>query len=80
MRKFTVTFDTPLCVALYVVVSASSFDDAVDRATDILQQDLHDSSGYSPVEVTLHLGSDSISESHATTKRPRKKKRKTLAE
>lgn len=72
MRTFTVTFNTSLCVALYVVVSASSFDDAVDRATDILQQDLHDSSGYSPVEVTLHLESDSISESHAITRRPKK--------
>ena len=79
MRKFTVTFDSPMHVALYIVVSASSFEDAVARATDILQQDLHDSSDYSPVEVTLHLESDSISESHATTKRP-KKKRKTLAE
>ena len=79
MRKFTVTFDSPMHVALYVVVSASSFEDAVARAQSILEQDIQNTSGYEPVEVTLHLESDSIPESHATTKRP-KKKRKTLAE
>lgn len=79
MRKFTVTFDTPVHVALYVVVAASSFEDAVARAQSILAQDICNMYGYEPIEVTLHLELDSTSESHATTKRP-KRKRKILAE
>lgn len=74
MRKFTVTFDTPLRVALYVVVSASSFDDAVTRALDILNQDILDMTGYDPIEVILHLDTDDGHGSHATTKRSKKKK------
>ena len=75
MRKFTVTFDTPMHVALYIVVSASSFEDAVTRAQSILEQDIRNMSGYEPIEVILHLESDSTSKSHATTKRPKKKKK-----
>lgn len=77
MRKFTVTFDTPLSVALYVEVFASSFDGAVTRAWRILGKDIPDTSGYYPIEVTLHLTSDLTSESHATTKRPKKKYKKS---
>lgn len=80
MRKFTVTFDTPIHVALYVVVFASSFEDAVTRAQSILEQDILDMSGYEPIEVTLHFGSASTSESHATTMRPKRKRRKKSAE
>lgn len=80
MKKFTVTFDTPLRVALYVVVTASSFEDAITRAQGILCEDILDMSGYEPIEVTLHLEFDQIPESHATTKRPKKKNEQTLAE
>ena len=75
MRKFTVTFDTPIHVALYIVVTASSFDDAVARAQSILEQDIQNMFGYEPIEVILHFASDSIPESHATTKRPKKRKK-----
>lgn len=77
MRKYTVTFNTPAGLALYVVVSASSFDDAVARAQSILEQDIQNMFGYEPIEVILHLASDSIPESHATTKRPKKKYKKS---
>lgn len=62
MEEYTVTFSTSFSVALYVVVCAYSFGDAVSRSWIILEKEVSNTVGYYPVQVTLHPNSNILAE------------------